>query len=184
MKNQLDILGQNNAQYVLSRFSDIPDFPKKGIIFKDIMGAIADPKAFNLILDAFIKSMPSDIDYIVGIEARGFILGAALAQKLNIGFIPLRKAGKLPPPVKSVTYSLEYGEDTLEIQNERLKTGDKVFVIDDVIATGGTIEAAKQLLLDCKVDIKGFGFVIELADFGATAALQNYKVISLYKVLD
>ncbi|MDR3127737.1 MAG: adenine phosphoribosyltransferase [Bifidobacteriaceae bacterium] len=183
MNGQLDIIGQDKAKYVLSHFADIDNFPKPGIVFKDIMPAVADAKAFDYLIEAFVKLMPKDIKYIVGIEARGFIIGAPLAQRLGIGFIPLRKAGKLPPPVKSITYSLEYGQDTLEIQDKRIAKDDKIFVLDDVIATGGTVDAAKNLLKSIGAKIAGFGFVIELTDFEATKLLQGYKIISLYKIL-
>ncbi|MDR2799095.1 MAG: adenine phosphoribosyltransferase, partial [Bifidobacteriaceae bacterium] len=176
MDGQLEIIGKEKANYVLSTFKDIPDFPKKGIVFKDIMGAVADPKAFQYLIDAFIKLMPNDVKYIVGIEARGFILGAALAQKLGLGFVPLRKKGKLAPPVESYEYSLEYGEDTLEIQKNRIEKGDSVFVIDDVIATGGTIEAAKILLENEGAEIKAFGFVIELTFFNGIKSVDGYDV--------
>ncbi|MDR2748938.1 MAG: adenine phosphoribosyltransferase [Bifidobacteriaceae bacterium] len=184
MNEQLEIIGKQKADYILSTFNDIPNFPKEGVVFKDIMGAIADPKAFEYLMEAFIKLMPEGVKYIVGIEARGFILGVALAQKLGIGFIPLRKKGKLPPPVESITYSLEYGSDTLEIQKGRIEKGAGVFVIDDVIATGGTVEAAKKLLENAGAIIKGFGFVIELTFFDAIKVLDGYKVISLCKVAD
>ena len=122
---------------------DIPDFPKKGIIFKDITPLLKNKDALNYIIEEFKKRIiKHKIDYIIGIESRGFILGAALAKSLNCGFVPIRKKGKLPYKVFSETYDLEYGKDTLEIHIDALEANNNVVLIDDVLATGGTISAS------------------------------------------
>ena len=156
---------------------DIPDFPKKGIIFKDITPLLKNKDAFNYIIEEFKKRIiKKKIDYIIGIESRGFILGAALAQSLNCGFVPIRKKGKLPYKVISETYDLEYGKDTLEIHIDALEANNNVVLIDDVLATGGTISACLKMLETFKVNIIECQFLIEIK------ALKGYqKVVSLNK---
>ena len=156
---------------------DIPDFPKKGIIFKDITPLLKNKDAYNFIIEEFKKRIiKKKIDYIIGIESRGFILGAALAQSLNCGFIPIRKKGKLPYKVISETYDLEYGKDTLEIHLDALEANNNVVLIDDVLATGGTISASLKMLDKFKVNIIECQFLIEIK------ALKGYeKIVSLNK---
>ena len=156
---------------------DIPDFPKKGIIFKDITPLLKNNEALNYIIEEFKKRIINNkIDYIIGIESRGFILGAALAQSLNCGFVPIRKKGKLPYKVISKTYDLEYGKDTLEIHIDALEANNNVVLIDDVLATGGTISAGLKMLETFKVNIIECQFLIEIK------ALKGYqKVVSLNK---
>ena len=156
---------------------DIPDFPKKGIIFKDITPLLKNKEAFNYIIEEFKKRIiKKKIDFIVGIESRGFILGSALAQSLNCGFVPIRKKGKLPYKVISETYDLEYGKDTLEIHIDALEANNNVVVIDDVLATGGTISASLKMLQTFKVNIIECQFLIEIK------ALKGYeKIVSLNK---
>ena len=156
---------------------DIPDFPKKGIIFKDITPLLKNKNAFNYIIEEFKKRIiKKKIDYIVGIESRGFILGAALAKSLNCGFVPIRKKGKLPYKVFSETYDLEYGKDTLEIHIDALEANNNVVLIDDVLATGGTISASLKMLETFKVNIIECQFLIEIQ------ALKGYeKIMSLKK---
>ena len=156
---------------------DIPDFPKKGIIFKDITPLLKSNEAFNYIIGEFKKrTISQEIDYIIGIESRGFILGAALAQSLNCGFIPIRKKGKLPYKVISETYDLEYGKDTLEMHIDALEANNNVVLIDDVLATGGTISASLKMLETFKVNIIECQFLIEIK------ALKGHeKIVSLNK---
>ena len=156
---------------------DIPDFPKKGIIFKDITPLLRDSVAFNYIIEEFKKRIINKkIDYVVGIESRGFILGSALALSLNCGFVPIRKKGKLPFKVISETYDLEYGEDTLEIHIDALEVTNNVVLIDDVLATGGTISASLKMLETFKVNIIECQFLIEIK------ALNGYeKIVSINK---
>ena len=156
---------------------DIPDFPKKGIIFKDITPLLKNNDAFRYIIEEFKKRIiKKKIDYIIGIESRGFILGAALAQALNCGFVPIRKKGKLPYKVISETYDLEYGKDTLEMHIDALEANNNVVLIDDVLATGGTISASLKMLETFKVNIIECQFLIEIK------ALKGYeKIVSLNK---
>ena len=156
---------------------DIPDFPKKGIIFKDITPLLKNKDAYNYTIEEFKKRIiKKKIDYIIGIESRGFILGAALAQSLNCGFIPIRKKGKLPYKVISETYDLEYGKDTLEMHIDALEANNNVVLIDDVLATGGTISASLKMLETFKVNIIECQFLIEIK------ALKGHKkIVSLNK---
>ena len=156
---------------------DIPDFPKKGIIFKDITPLLKNKNAYDYTIEEFKKRIiKKKIDYIIGIESRGFILGAALAQSLNCGFIPIRKKGKLPYKVISETYDLEYGKDTLEMHLDALEANNNVVLIDDVLATGGTISASLKMLETFKVNIIECQFLIEIK------ALKGHeKIISLNK---
>ncbi len=143
---------------------DIPDFPKPGIVFKDITPLLKDPEGLAAAIDALAALVdPADYDLIVGIESRGFIFGTALAYKLNKGFIPVRKPGKLPSETASVTYDLEYGSDTLELHLDALEPGDRVLILDDLLATGGTIEACIKLIRDVGAVPVGAAFVIELS---------------------
>ena len=156
---------------------DIPDFPKKGIIFKDITPLLKNKEAYIYAIEEFKKRIfKRKIDYIIGIESRGFILGAALAQSLNCGFVPIRKKGKLPYKVISETYDLEYGKDTLEMHVDALEANNNVVLIDDVLATGGTISASLKMLETFKVNIIECQFLIEIK------ALKGHeKIVSLNK---
>ena len=155
---------------------DIPDFPKKGIIFKDITPLLKNKDAFSYIIEEFKKRIINKkIDYIIGIESRGFILGAALAQSLNCGFVPIRKKGKLPYKIISETYDLEYGKDTLEMHIDALEANNNVVLIDDVLATGGTISASLKMLETFKVNIIECQFLIEIK------ALKGYKNIMSFE---
>jgi adenine phosphoribosyltransferase len=161
---------------------NIPDFPKPGILFRDITTLLQDKKAFKETIRLLTaKYKDKKIDYVVAVEARGFILGGALAEKLGAGFVPVRKKGKLPWKTKSVTYQLEYGTDTLEIHQDTLKAGDKVLIIDDLLATGGTVRAAADLVEAQGAKIQGIAFVIELYDLKGKEKLKEYPVVSLIK---
>lgn len=159
---------------------DIPDFPKKGILFKDITTLLKDKKALKASIDLLAKQFgKKGVKYVVGIESRGFIFGTALAYKLGAGFIPVRKKGKLPSKVRSVTYALEYGTDTLEIHQDALKKGDKVVIVDDLLATGGTVSAAAKLVAASGARIVGVGFIIELAFLNGRKKLKGRPVYSV-----
>ncbi len=161
---------------------DIPDFPKKGIIFKDITTLLKDPKRFKQAVDAMYKQYKGKkIDAVVCVEARGFIFGAVLAYKLNAGLVLVRKKGKLPYKTYEVTYSLEYGQDTLAIHQDSVKVNGKVLIVDDVLATGGTISAVCKLLKKCKAKIIGIGFLIELEFLKGRKKLKGYPINSLIK---
>ncbi|MCX5702243.1 MAG: adenine phosphoribosyltransferase [Candidatus Omnitrophica bacterium] len=160
----------------------IPDFPKPGILFRDITTLLKDKKAFKLATDALVnKYKGKKIDAVVAVEARGFILGGAIAHKLGAGFVPVRKKGKLPYRTNSVTYALEYGTDTLEIHHDAVKAGDKVLLVDDLLATGGTIKAVTELVSQLKAKIVGIVFLIELTDLNGKDKLKGYPVFSLIK---
>lgn len=144
---------------------NIPDFPVKGIQFKDITPLLKNPEAFRYVIEDIKTHFANkNIKYIAGIEARGFIFGSALAYELGIGFIPIRKKGKLPYKTVSITYSLEYGENSLEVHEDALSKGDKVLIVDDLLATGGTTKATYDLLLKIGGDVVGAAFIIELTD--------------------
>lgn len=154
---------QMPQELVLSKFRSIPDFPKPGIIFKDITTVIKDKDAFAAVIDYFVELYKDkNIDYIAGMEARGFIFGAALAAKLGCGFVVIRKPGKLPAKTISETYELEYGTDSLEIHADAIEEGKNVVIIDDLLATGGTANAACKLVRKLKANIVAVAFVLEL----------------------
>lgn len=161
---------------------NIPDYPKKGIQFKDITSLLAHPEAFKYCIDG-LKNRYEDMnpDYIVGLEARGFILGSALAYSLGIGFIPIRKKGKLPGKTISVSYQLEYGEDSMEIHEDALSEGQKVILIDDLMATGGTMEAGIKLVEKLGGKILETCVVIDLPDLKGSEKISalNHKVFKL-----
>lgn len=168
-------------EYVKSKYRDVKDFPKKGIIFKDITTVLKDKKAFKSVVDFFEdKYKNADIAYVVGIESRGFILGAVLADRLNCGFIPVRKPGKLPAKTISETYELEYGTDSLEIHEDAIESGANVVIIDDLLATGGTANAAYNLIKRLNGTVKGMAFVLELGFLNGRAKLpQNVEITSM-----
>ena len=159
---------------------DVPGFPKKGIIFKDITTLLKNPIALNLTLDILYDRVKDlKIDKVVGIEARGFIFGGMIAEKLNAGFIPVRKPGKLPAEVFQQTYELEYGTDTIEIHKDAISKGDRILLHDDLLATGGTAKAACDLIEKIGGTIVEALFIIELGFLNGRDQLKNYKVDSL-----
>lgn len=160
----------------------IPDFPKAGINFRDITTLLKDKEAFKKAITMLAKKYRQEnIDYVVAVEARGFILGGALAYKLGAGFIPVRKKGKLPGKTQSITYSLEYGADTLEIHEDAIAPGAKVLIVDDLLATGGTVKAACDLVKQLQAKITGILFLIELTDLKGKEKLKEYPVYSIIK---
>jgi adenine phosphoribosyltransferase len=160
----------------------IPDFPKKGILFRDITTLLKDRKAFKKAVDLLAKDyLKKRIDFVVAVEARGFILGGALAYKLGCGFVPVRKKGKLPYKTYKASYNLEYGTDTLEIHQDSISEGSKVLVCDDLLATGGTTKAVIDLVKRLKAEIIGIIFLIELKDLRGRDKLKGYPVYSLIK---
>jgi adenine phosphoribosyltransferase len=170
----------DRAHHVRSLVRDIPDFPKKGILFKDITPILADPKAFNMVVDAFTEHMIGEhLDAIVGIEARGFIFGGALAARLNCSFVPVRKPGKLPAEVDRVKYALEYGEGTLEMHKNSIPEGARVVIVDDLLATGGTAAASAELVRMQGGSVVRYAFVIELTFLGGREKLLPVPVSSL-----
>lgn len=165
-----------------SYIRDIPNFPKEGIIFKDITTLLRNGKSFREAVDLFASELKDKkIDIILGIEARGFIFGAALAYKLGLGIAPIRKKGKLPHKTHSVTYDLEYGKDTIEIHQDAFEKGAKVLIIDDLLATGGTCRAVVDLVEKMGGKIEAIAFLIELTALKGREKLKGYPVISLIK---
>jgi len=161
---------------------DIPDFPKPGILFKDITTLLKDKQAFKQSVDALLeKYKDKKIEKVVAVEARGFILGGALAYKLGVGFVPVRKKGKLPWKTNSATYELEYGTDTLEMHRDAIKPGESVLIVDDLLATGGTVKAVTGLIRQFQGKIAGIAFLIELTDLKGKDKLKDYPVYSLIK---
>ena len=159
---------------------EIPDFPKPGILFRDITTLLRDPEGLRHTIDLMAEQC-SDLapNYIVGMESRGFIFGAPLAYKMNIGFIPVRKPGKLPAAVHTAEYELEYGTDRLEIHQDALHPGCRVLVVDDLIATGGTAAATARLLQHSACELVGFGFIIELTGLEGRKTLPDVPVVTL-----
>lgn len=155
----------------------IPDWPKPGILFRDITPLLADPGAFAKAVDDLCTGFTgTDIDYVAAVEARGFIFGAAVARKLNAGFVPIRKKGKLPFNTQSITYDLEYGTDTLEVHIDAVENGAKVLMVDDLLATGGTMAAACKLIEKIGGKIIGISFLIELSELAGRNKLSGYKI--------
>jgi adenine phosphoribosyltransferase len=150
-------------EYVRENVRIVPDFPKKGIMFLDITTAVKDPKSMQIMIDFLYEKLKNkNVDYIAGVESRGFIFGAALAYKLGIGFVPIRKPNKLPAKTIKESYSLEYGTDTIEMHEDAIKSGDRVVVIDDLLATGGTAVAACNLVKRVGAEVVAAAFIIEL----------------------
>jgi adenine phosphoribosyltransferase len=157
---------------------NVPDFPQKGIQFKDITTALKQPDKFKEIIDLLVAEYQGKkIDYVAGVESRGFIFGSALAYFLGCGFIPIRKKGKLPAEVLRQEYVLEYGTDIIEMHKDALCKDDNVLIVDDLLATGGTTEAAAKLVLQSGANITGFAFVIDLTDLGGRKKLLPYAPV-------
>jgi adenine phosphoribosyltransferase len=160
---------------------DVPDFPKRGILFRDVTPLLADAQALRDVIHALAEPWRGgQIDVVAGMESRGFIFGAGLALELNIGFIPVRKLGKLPYKTESVKYGLEYGTDALEIHVDAVKPGQRVLICDDLIATGGTALATAQLVQRIGGVVAGYAFVVELVELAAKKKLGTPRVESLF----
>lgn len=178
-------LNKENKDFLLNSIRDIEDFPKPGIVFKDITTLLNNPKAFGLLMDHLeARYKEYDLEYIAGIDSRGFIFGAALATRLGIGFVPIRKKGKLPGTTICEKYELEYGFDEVEIHIDAFesKEGAKVLLIDDLIATGGTAVAAAKLVKDTKATLVESCFLINLTFLDGKERLEKHS--NVYSVLD
>lgn len=172
-----------SADRLLSYIKNYPDFPKPGILFRDIMPLYESPQGRALLRESFAEALDmSAIDVIVGIDARGFVLSTLLAEAWGKPMVLVRKAGKLPGPVASSSYSLEYGEATLQIQENTLKAGDNVLIMDDLLATGGTLLASCELVESQGAKVAALATVIELKDLGARERLSAYSLVSLLTV--
>ena len=171
---------QINCEPLKQLIRAVPDFPKPGILFYDITTVLKDKAGFAQLIDAFAQHyIGKDIDLVLGIEARGFIFGPALAYRLNAGFVPVRKPRKLPAPVARVTYDLEYGSDTLEIHLDAIQPGQRVLLVDDLLATGGTMEATVKLVEQLGGQIAGLAFAVELDFLRGRERFPNQDVFSL-----
>ncbi len=155
----------------------IPDYPKEGILFRDITTLLGDPRAFRRAVDELVHPWAgSKVDKVAGIEARGFIIGGAVAHQLSAGFVPIRKRGKLPHETVRIAYSLEYGLDEMEMHRDGIRPGEKTILVDDLIATGGTAEAAVKLLKEIGADVVAAVFVIDLPDLGGKQKIEALGV--------
>lgn len=164
------------------RIAEYPNFPKKGILFRDFSPILKDPSAMTTIADEFSRHFhPKNIDLFAGIESRGFILACVLAARYNKGMIMIRKAGKLPGKTTKISYTIEYGKDTIEIQKDIIKEGQRVLICDDLLATGGTAKASAKLIEKVGGRIVGFAFIIELTDLNGMNGISKYDCKSLVK---
>ncbi len=159
---------------------DVPNFPKEGILFRDITPLLADVHAFRVCIQLMEEALDKEpVNAVIGIESRGFMFGAALADKLGVGFIPVRKPGKLPAATYRAEYELEYGSDAVEIHRDALTRGDRVVVVDDLIATGGTAKATGELVQQCGAEVAAFVFLINLVMLEGTKKLSRSRVITI-----
>jgi adenine phosphoribosyltransferase len=173
-----------DVSWLESRIRDVPDFPQPGIVFKDLTPLMDDAEALRMTVDAladFVANLTpsSSVDKVVGVEARGFSYAAAIAYRLGAGFIPVRKSGKLPWDTLTETYELEYGTDSLQIHRDAISPGETVYVVDDVLATGGTASATCRLVEGLGGEVAAFGFVVELGFLKGRAKLTDHEVYSL-----
>ncbi|EPI44557.1 adenine phosphoribosyltransferase [Gardnerella sp. DNF01144] len=180
--NPLKNVSSEDANYLVSLVRTIPGFPNPKIVFRDFLPVFADARGMNILIESLVDSLPvskDSFDLVAGLEARGFLFGPVLAARLNKGFVAVRKAGKLPPEVISESYSLEYGEAKIEIEKDSIKPGQRVLIVDDLIATGGTAKAAARLVERSEGVVAGFCFVMELTGINGMSDLQSYKCSSL-----
>ncbi len=168
------------AEAIKKAIADVPNFPKEGIVFKDITPVLADPALFARSIELLAEPWKDKgVKYVAGIEARGFIFASAVARYLNAGFIPIRKPGKLPREVFKETYDLEYGTDTLEIHKDAVAGGDKVVLIDDLLATGGTAAACLKLLAQCEAEVLGVSFLVDLTFLDGRKKLGDLPITAV-----
>jgi len=180
--SQTPISNQLSMDYIRDLIRDVPDFPKKGIVFKDITPVLSNIEALRIaVKEMAAPYMDHNIDVVVGIESRGFIFGAPIADILDCSFVPVRKPGKLPWKTENVSYELEYGSDKLEIHNDSIEPEQNVLIVDDLLATGGTAEATCKLVSKLKGNIVGFTVLVELEFLEGRKRLKQYNVHSLVK---
>ena len=164
------------------KIDEFPNFPKKGVLFRDFSPILKDPSALSYVVDEFSKHFhPKDIDLFAGIESRGFLLACALAIRYNKGMIMVRKAGKLPGKTSKLSYSIEYGKDTIEIQKHAIEEGQRILICDDLLATGGTAKASAKLVEKIGGKVVGFAFIIELTELEGSKKIDSYPIKSLVK---
>nr|WP_203433783.1 adenine phosphoribosyltransferase [Jiangella asiatica] len=164
---------------LLSRIRDVPDWPEPGVVFKDITPLLRDPAAFRTVTELLAGIGGEQVDVVVGIEARGFILGAPVAHRLGAGFVPIRKQGKLPWETSTASYQLEYGEATIEVHRDAFTPGERVLIVDDVLATGGTVRATVDLVRGSGADVVGVGVLMELGFLNGRDKLADVRVEAL-----
>src|SRR5881398_994754 len=180
MSKAASVITGISCEYLNKLIREVPDFPKKGILFYDITTLLKDKVGFATLIDALSEHyLGKDIDLVLGMEARGFIFGPALAYRLNAGFVPVRKPGKLPAATAKYDYALEYGTNTLEIHVDAIQKGQRVIIVDDLLATGGTAEATSKLAESLGAEIAGMGFVVELDFLNPRQKLKGYDIFSL-----
>lgn len=179
----MDAKTASNLELIGSLIRDVADFPKPGIVFKDITPLLASPGGFAASIVELVRSAPSDIDVVVGMEARGFIFGAPVALALGAGFVPVRKPGKLPGDVLSEKFALEYGEEVLNIHADAISAGSRVLVVDDVLATGGTIAATAGLLEQLGATLVHVSVLMDLAFLGGKQVLADQGIASVSSVI-
>jgi adenine phosphoribosyltransferase len=173
-------MSDERVSFLRRRIRDVPDFPKEGILFKDITPLLADVEAFRACTQLMAEKLDGEtVNSVIGLESRGFMFGAALADKLGVGFIPVRKPGKLPAATYRAEYDLEYGSDAVEIHQDALRPGDRVVIVDDLIATGGTANASKELVQQCGAEVAAFIFVINLVALEGIKKLAPTPVITI-----
>ncbi len=175
-------IADSDRDLLLSYIRDVPDWPEPGVTFKDITPLLRDPAAFDTMIELLGAVGGEDVDVVVGIEARGFILGAPVAHRLGAGFVPVRKQGKLPWKTSAASYSLEYGEATIEVHVDAFKPGERVLVVDDVLATGGTVRATVDLVRGGGADVVGVGILMELGFLNGRDKLADVNIQSLLVV--
>jgi adenine phosphoribosyltransferase len=180
MSNPASLRSRPDCEALKKLIREVPDFPKKGILFYDITTLLKDKLGLATLIDALAEHyLKADIDLVLGMEARGFIFAPALAYRLNAGFVPLRKPGKLPAATARFDYALEYGTNTLEIHKDAIQKGQRILIVDDLLATGGTANATAKLAASLGAEIAGLGFVVELDFLKGREKLQGYDVFSL-----
>src|SRR6266513_1864846 len=180
MAESVSVSANGNCEHLKKLIREVPDFPKKGILFYDITTLLKDKLGFATLIDALSEHyVGKDIDLVLGMEARGFIFGPALAYRLNAGFVPVRKPGKLPAATVRFEYALEYGQNTLEVHKDAIQKGQRVIIVDDLLATGGTAEATAKLASSLGAEIAGLGFVVELDFLNPHKKLTQYDIFSL-----
>src|SRR5215831_14419261 len=180
MPESTSVNGDINCEHLKKLIREVPDFPKQGILFYDITTLLKDRTGFATLVDSLSEHyLAKDVDLVLGMEARGFIFGPAVAYRLNAGFVPVRKPGKLPATTKKYDYALEYGNNTLEIHQDAIQKGQRVIIVDDLLATGGTAQATAKLAESLGAEIAGLGFVVELDFLHPRDKLKGYEVFSL-----
>ena len=180
MSDTASVKASVNCENLKKLIREVPDFPKKGILFYDITTLLKDKVGFATLIDALSEQyLGKNIDLVLGMEARGFIFGPALAYRLNAGFVPVRKPGKLPAATEKYDYALEYGTNTLEIHRDAIQKGQRVLIVDDLLATGGTAKATAMLAESLGAEIAGLAFVVELDFLNPREKLKTYDVFSL-----